>query len=299
MSNQLAATSNNSSALIQKMQGQFAKVLPKILTPERFCRVVLSAINKNPTLAEALNDPRNQPSVLSAFMRCAEMGLEPDGRRATINCYRKGSTGTYDVTLIPMYQGLAELAMRSGMISTIHTDKVCDNDEFTWDTGEIHHKIDFRKPRGKAYAYYCIVKFKDGSVKTETMSQEEVDAIRDRSSAYQGAKRYGKSCPWMTDPEEMAKKTVFRRCSKWLPLSPELRSAIEADDADYTDTAMEIKHAVHDKFAQETGVANDGAAPENTVDAEVVEPETAETAASETGSATSAKPGNLFGDEAK
>lgn len=261
------------NTIITQMESQFAKVLPKIITPERFCRVVLSAINKNAALAEAIANPKNKASVLSAMMRCAEMGLEPDGRRAVINCYKKGGRdGEYDVTLIPMYQGLAELAMRSGQISNIHADRVCENDDFSWDTGEIHHKIDFRKDRGKTYAYYCIVRFKDGSTKTETMSLDEVNAIRDRSSAYQAAKRYGKSCPWMTDPDEMGKKTVFRRCSKWLPLSPELRDAIEADDSDYAATVAEIKHAADDKFAQAVGAVDEETAVDTT--AVEVEPET-------------------------
>jgi len=34
---------------------------------------------------------------------------------------------------------------------------------------------------------------------------------------------------------EMAKKTVFRRHSKWLPLSPELREKIEKDDEPLTE----------------------------------------------------------------
>lgn len=286
--NEVQKRDETPNLIISQMESQFAKVLPKILTPERFCRVVLSAINKNPALKQAIVDPRNKPSVLSAFMRCAEMGLEPDGRRATINCYKKGNTGTYDITLIPMFQGLAELAMRSGMISNIHADKVCENDDFSWDTGEIHHKIDFRKPRGTTYAYYCIVRFKDGSMKTETMSLEEVNGIRDRSSAYQASKRYGKTCPWITDPDEMGKKTVFRRCSKWLPLSPELRSAIEADDEDYTGQAGTIGR---DKFAIAAGLTEDDVAPENPEQEQVIDTQAESVSTAETANE------NLFDDK--
>ena len=55
------------------------------------------------------------------------------------------------------------------------------------------------------------------------MSVDEIEAIRRRSKA-------GNSGPWVTDWNEMAKKTVFRRLTKWLPLSPEFRDAVEADD---------------------------------------------------------------------
>lgn len=263
------AKKENPTLLISRMQGQFAKVLPKILTPERFCRVVLTAINKNPALGEALADSRNQASVLSAFMRCAEMGLEPDGRRATINCYRKKSGG-YDVTLIPMYQGLAELAMRSGVISTIHAEKVCDKDVFEWNIGRIikHVPSSWKEDRGEAYLFYAHIVFKDGMVKDEVMTRSEINAVRDMSSGYQYAKRTGGDCPWISHYEEMAKKTVFRRCSKWLPLSPELQSTIEADDEDYSESAAEIHHAANDKFAQTVGVADPP--PDSPIEAEVV-----------------------------
>ena len=35
----------------------------------------------------------------------------------------------------------------------------------------------------------------------------------------------------------MAKKTVFKRCSKWIPLSPEIRDAVNVDD-DYEPVAQ-------------------------------------------------------------
>jgi recombination protein RecT len=54
------------------------------------------------------------------------------------------------------------------------------------------------------------------------MSKREVDEIRARSKS-------GGSGPWVTDYEEMAKKSVFRRHSKVLPMSAELVQAMEAD----------------------------------------------------------------------
>lgn len=247
----------NVTGIINAMQSQFAKVLPKIITPERFCRVVLTAINKNGALAEALSDNRNQASVLSAFMRCAEMGLEPDGRKAAITCYKK-KNGGYDVTLVPMYQGLSELVMRSGMVSSLTAQEVCENDVFEWNLGTItKHIIDWKNPRGEAYLFYCHVIYKDGATRDEVMTVEEINKIRDKSSGYSYAKKTGAPCPWTEFYSEMGKKTVFRRCSKWLPLSPELKQAVEADDADYIDINAEVKHAVDDKFAQAVGINDD------------------------------------------
>lgn len=146
------------------------------------------------------------------------MGLLPDGRNAHLIPYGD------QCQLIIDYKGYVELVMRSGMVSRIHADKVCENDLFNVDLGEItEHKIDYRKDRGSAYAYYVIVTMKDGGTKTEIMSKADVDAVRKRSRA-------GSSGPWVTDYDEMAKKTVFRRCQKWLPISAELRTALDADD---------------------------------------------------------------------
>lgn len=131
------------------------------------------------------------------------------------------------------YKGLVELALRAGNVSNIHADKVCENDIFEVDRGQIvKHTIDYRKARGDAYAFYCLIRFKDGGEKAEVMTREEVDSIRARSRA-------GQSGPWVTDYDEMGKKTVFRRCSKWITLSPEIVDALDAD----ADTVVEPKTA--------------------------------------------------------
>ena len=196
-----------------KFAEQIAKVLPKVLTPERFVRVALTALIKTPKLAQC-----TQASLLNSLLQLAQFGLEPDGRRAHLIPYGD------QCQLIVDYKGLAELVMRSGLVSYLHADIVCENDDFQWDAGEIKgHKVDLKKPRGAMYAVYALCKFKDGTCKAEVMAKEEIDAIRKRS-------RSGSSGPWVTDYNEMAKKTVFRRLSKWLPLSPEVRDAAENDD---------------------------------------------------------------------
>lgn len=55
------------------------------------------------------------------------------------------------------------------------------------------------------------------------MSRTDIEAVRRRSRAANDG-------PWVTDEWEMWKKTVFRRMSKWLPLSSDIREAAEKDD---------------------------------------------------------------------
>jgi len=198
---------------------QVARALPRHLTPDRFIRVAATAIMRTPLLAEC-----DQVSFYNALLTLSQLGLEPDGRRAHLIPFRNNKRNCVECQLIVDYKGLAELAMRSGVISFLHADIVCEEDGFGYDRGQIiSHSINFRKPRGPAYAVYALARFKDGSEKSEVMSMEDVEAIRKRSRA-------GNNGPWVTDFAEMAKKTVFRRLSKWLPLSPEFRDAAETDD---------------------------------------------------------------------
>jgi len=58
---------------INKMKGEIAKALPSVITPERFTRMVLSALSTTPKLAEC-----TPKSFLGAMMNAAQLGLEPN-----------------------------------------------------------------------------------------------------------------------------------------------------------------------------------------------------------------------------
>ena len=215
-----------------------AKVLPKILTPERFVRVAITAMTRTPKLREC-----DRASFFSAMLSLAQTGLEPDGRRAHLIPFENRKRGVVECQLIIDYKGLVELAMRSGLLSYIHADVVCEGDVFEYSLGEIKAHVpwflrrDADKPKdpGEIFAAYALAKFKDGSAKAEVMSIGEVNAIRARSKA-------GQSGPWVSDFAEMAKKTAVRRLSKWLPLSPEYRDALDAD-ADERDGQRAVTRA--------------------------------------------------------
>ena len=64
---------------------------------------------------------------------------------------------------------------------------------------------------------------KDGEKSREFMDVDQVTAIQNRS-------RSGKSGPWITDWDEMAKKTVVRRHRKRLPMSTDLDEFLRQDD---------------------------------------------------------------------
>lgn len=205
-----------------EFQAEVARVLPKIVTPSRFMRVALTAMLKTPKLADC-----QIASVTEALLRCAQYGIEPDGRRAHLIPY--GNV----CTLIIDYKGLAELAIRSGIVANIHADVIRQGDLFEFDCGVVKRHVawwlrnDKDKPleAGEVIGAFAVCNFKDGTQKADAMPLSEIQAIQRRS-------RSGGSGPWVTDFNEMAKKTVFRRLSKWLPMSAEFRDAVELDNED-------------------------------------------------------------------
>lgn len=206
--------------------------LPTHLTPDRFVRIALTTMMKTPKLAEC-----TQASLFKVLLDCSSLGLEPDGRRAHIITYGN------EATLIIDYKGLIELAKRSGEVAMWRAETVCENDQFSWDNGIVTHKVDWLKPRGKVLAVYSHVKNKDGIDEYEVLTLEDVNHARQKSRA----KNNG---PWVTDFNEMAKKTAIRRHSKKLTLSPEYHDAlamekdedeIKGEEVDFDFAALEPK----------------------------------------------------------
>lgn len=197
-----------------KMIQEIAKVLPKHLTPDRMTRVALTATMKNPALLNCTPE-----SLTNALLTCSQAGLEPDGRLAHLIPYGNTCQVIFD------YKGLVTLARRNGA-STVFADKVCQNDLF--EAGVIdgkkvlNHKPNWKGERGAPYAYYAVT-ISDGETDWEVMSLEEVESVRQRSRAKD-------SGPWVTDFDEMGKKTVLRRMSKRWDLIPEIRDVINNDD---------------------------------------------------------------------
>jgi recombination protein RecT len=209
----------NSDAFKQEV----ARVLPKHCTPERMVRTGLTALMKTPKLATCTPE-----SFLNCMLQLSQWGLEPDGRHAHLIPYGD------QCTLILDYKGLVDLVLRSGSVRTIHADVVHEGDRFIYSLGEVkehtpHYlRTDAAKPdkAGKIIAVYCHVVFHDGGIKSEVMSVEEVEKVRKSSRA-------GGSGPWQDWWSEMAKKTVFRRASKWLKLSAEVADAFDKDDEQF------------------------------------------------------------------
>lgn len=203
---------------VQRMEKQFALALPEHVSPEKFVRVVMTAINTNPDLQKA-----DRQSVLAAAMKCAQDGLLPDGREAALVTY--GNKASY----LPMIAGVLTKIRRSGELLTISAHVVHEKDAFSYTLGDderIEHQPHMDGDRGKPTAVYAVAKTKDGGIYREVMSIAEVEKVR----AVSRAKANG---PWVQWWGEMARKTVLRRLSKRLPMSTDLAQVFQRDDEHY------------------------------------------------------------------
>jgi recombination protein RecT len=212
------------SMILDSRKGEIAKILPKHLTPERLIRICLSAASRNPVLLECTHE-----SLLKGIMTAGQLGIEPDGilGMGHLVPFKNNKTQKMEATFILGYRGCLDLARRSGDIQTIETGVVHKHDKF-----EIEFGLD-RKLRhvpawelsdpGETIAVYAIATLKDGTKQIEVMSRAQIDAIRARSKA-------GNYGPWVSDYDEMARKTVVKRIAKTLPISIEYREGIFEDE---------------------------------------------------------------------
>lgn len=222
-------------SLIEKNSAEIAKALPKHLTVERMTKVMLLCIDKTPDLLKC-----TQSSLISALMQCAELGLEPGGVRglAYLIPYRNnGEDLNRTCTLIVGYKGLIQLALRSNHLQQIEARVVHGGDQFAHEFGlqpRLRHVPALDKP-GQPIAVYALARLKNGQTHVEVMTWAEVMAIKARSKSSGDG-------PWVTDPEQMARKTCIRRLANYVELSPELADAMThlGDEFDEPRTEVEV-----------------------------------------------------------
>lgn len=205
-------------SILVARQKQLASVLPKSITPERFARIAMTSILRDKRLQAC-----SPESLYACILQAATMGLEIDsGLGFAYLVPYKGAA-----TLQVGYKGLKEMMYHSGMVASVAARAVHEGDDFDWEYG-LTDKLTHRPagdPDAKMTHVYAVVRLK-GAVDApifDVMTRADIDAVRKRSRA-------GNDGPWVTDYEEMAKKTVLRRIAKLAPLSPAAHRIIANDE---------------------------------------------------------------------
>ena len=202
---------------IKLYKGEIAKALPDVMTPERFARIVTTAVTNNPKLAEC-----TPQSFVGAMLNSAQLGLEPNTSLGQAYLIPYGKQCQFQIG----YRGLIDLAFRTGEVKSITAEVVCENDTFEYELGldpKLKH-IPSKSNRGRPIFYYAVFKLKNGGEGFKVMSKEEID---------EHARKYSKNYSggiWQKEFDEMAKKTVLKKLLKYMPLKTEFVRSVAQDE---------------------------------------------------------------------
>lgn len=200
----------------------------------------IQLFQKNDFLAKtAIGNPT---SAQNAIINVAAIGitLNPASKLAYL-VPRDGG-----VCLDISYMGLLHLAQAAGCILWGQCKLVYSNDTYEsngLDTAPTH-KYNAFGDRGVVVGGYCTVKTPGGDYLTEEMSLAEIKATEATSKAKNG--------PWKNFWEEMARKTIVKRASKYWPRADRLDTAIHVlneDEGIHAEPVME--HVPEEKLVMD------------------------------------------------
>ena len=241
---------------IQRYAPMIAEALPRHLNPDRFTRLALTTLRKNPTLQQCAPE-----SFIGALLTASALGLEPD---VNGECYLVPYKR--ECTLIVGYQGVSKMFWQHQMADRLSSDYVCANDRFEFRKGTDPYIL--HEPalgdRGPVIAYYAIVGLKNGALWFDVFTPDQIKALR-------GSVRPSN----VRDPEHwMERKTALKQVLKLAPKSTSLAVVSTVDEQPGSmQKALSVATAAKD--------AQPAPAPEHAaevVDGELVDPETGEVA---------------------
>lgn len=209
--------------LIKTMEPEIKKALPSVITPERFTRMVFTALSSTPKLQQC-----TPQSFLGAMMQAAQLGLEPNTPIGQAYLIPYKNKGIQECQFQLGYKGLIDLAYRSGEIKDIQAHEVYENDAFEYEFGlepKLKH-IPATHDRGEIIMYYAVFHMVNGGYGFEVMSKEDIiNHAKKTSQSYDSS-----YSPWAKYFDEMAKKTVIKKCLKYAPIKTDFVRALSSDE---------------------------------------------------------------------
>ena len=227
-------------------KAKIRKALGKWMTMDKMLMLVVNSIRRNPTLAQC-----SPISIYSCIMQSAQLRLPPDDMRglAYLVPYWNSKKNCYEAQFMPGYKGLVSLAKDSGEVKNVYSRVVYDKEQFEIEEGLnpiLRHVPLPPTERGGNRGTYTVVEFKDGSKEFTFMWEDDIQKIRKRSKASDNG-------PWVSDPDEMRKKTTIRRAMKTRDLSPAMNKAVALDEL--IDTEVSSREEFEDDDFMTEGLA--------------------------------------------
>lgn len=204
---------------LTKMEPEFLKVLPSHISPDKFSRTAITALQNNPSLIDC-----DRRSLYGACLAAATDGLLPDGREGAIVPFAGRAKW------MPMVGGIMKKVRNSGEIGDIDAQVVYANDEYDAWIDEKGRHFKFKKnsgDRGEPRLTFAYALGRDGTFYFEEVSEEEMQKIEASARA--------KDSPWKGPfRNEMKRKSALRRLAKYrLPQSTDLANLTQTEDDIY------------------------------------------------------------------
>lgn len=211
--------------IIQKMQPELARALPKGMDPDRMARLALTVLRQSEMQAKKSGNPGmslancSPQSFAGALLTAAALGLEPGvNGEAYLVPYKR------ECQLIIGYQGYAKLFWQNPLARHLDAQAVYENDDFDYAYG-LHPRLEHkpaRGERGEVIYYYAVATLATGGSSFVVLTPAEVKRLRGGKVGSSGN---------IDDPQRwMERKTVLRQLIKTLPRSTSLNHAVVADE---------------------------------------------------------------------
>jgi recombination protein RecT len=212
---------NNIVEFVKQQEPLFVgAVTDQSVTWAKESQFAIQCFQRNDYLAKtALSNPT---SAQNAIINVAAIGITLNPASKLAYLVPRDDMVCLDIS----YMGLLHLAQSTGSIKWGQCKLVYSNDTYEsngLDTAPTH-KYNAFGDRGEVVGGYCTVKTADGDYLTEEMSLAEIKATEATSKAKNG--------PWKNFWEEMARKTIVKRASKYWPRAERLDNAIHVINED-------------------------------------------------------------------
>lgn len=220
------------AAFLATRKEQISQVMARGMDIERVTKVALAAVSRSPQLLQC-----SPQSIYTAIHTGVQLGFEPGGPLGHGYLVPRWNSKTKTVECVFQlgYQGMIELARRSGSVTKLYARAVYEHDTFEVAYGlheDIKHIPRFDGDRGELRLVYAVAHIRDADPQFVVLGRADIERIKQSSES--AKKGFG---PWKDHEEAMWLKSAIRNLFKFLPKrvdTPEGRQvaeAIERDDA--------------------------------------------------------------------
>jgi recombination protein RecT len=205
------------------------EALPRDFNRARFIQNTLALVHDSEQLA---NVP--QSKLVPVLMKGAYLGLDFFNKECYAIPYGQ------QIQFMPSYTGMVKLAKRFSKrpLKDIYAHIVHEGDEFESGMEDGHEFVRFKpQPFNDApiVGAFAVAQYQDGGIKVETMSKQQLDAVKRMSKAQSGT-------AWKFFADEMYRKSVIRRLCKSIDLDMDTIAQVQVlkDDEDVQEMEVEV-----------------------------------------------------------